>query len=91
MDKALRLIVEGRVQGVGYRQYISRVAKKLGVRGFVRNLEDGRVEILAITEPEAMTELISSARKGPAFSWVYNIQYQEQIIDKEYNDFKIVY
>ncbi len=91
MEKALRLIVEGRVQGVGYRQYTSRIARKLGVRGFVKNLDDGRVEILAISEPEIMNEFISSARKGPAFSWVYNIQYQEQIIDKEYNDFKIVY
>ena len=72
--QALKIIVEGRVQGVGYRHYIYTKARRLLLKGYVRNLTNGKVEILAIGEGDAISALIKHARKGPTLSWVYNVQ-----------------
>ena len=63
--KSVRLIVSGRVQGVGYRIWAERTAMALGIRGWVRNRADGSVELLAIGEGAAVTELIDACSRGP--------------------------
>lgn len=89
----LKLLVEGRVQGVGYRQFILTNARRLGINGTVRNLSDGKVEIIAIGSGESIAELIKIARKGPAFSWVYNVQVftTEESMIETFNNFSIEY
>ncbi len=91
MAKAIKMIVEGRVQGVGYRHFIYTHAKQLAVKAYVKNLVDGRVEIMAIADNAIISDLIKIAKKGPSFSWVYNIQCIEVSINKDYNDFEIHY
>lgn len=61
-----KLFVSGRVQGVGYRYWAKSQADELKVSGWVRNLEDGRVEALLCGEPLAIHEFVSRAKKGPA-------------------------
>jgi acylphosphatase len=58
--EAMRLIIEGRVQGVGYRFWAVREAAALGLDGWVRNRRDGKVELLAIGEPGALQHLAES-------------------------------
>lgn len=53
-----RGLVSGRVQGVYYRATVARRARELGVRGYARNLADGRVEVLACGEPAAVRQLL---------------------------------
>ncbi|MBB5698659.1 acylphosphatase [Sphingomonas yantingensis] len=65
-----RLIVSGRVQGVGYRDYTVRQAKALGVTGWVRNTRDGRVEMLASGDDEALERFVEACRSGPALARV---------------------
>ena len=91
MDKAIKMIVEGRVQGVGYRHYIYSHARQLGIKGYVKNMDDGHVEILAIADNSTIADFLKIARKGPSFSWVYNIQCTYVNLHKEYNEFEILY
>ena len=69
-DIAVRLLVEGRVQGVGYRQWMAGAARGLGLRGYVRNLPDGRVEAVVAGAPEKIDQLVTRAGRGPKSAWV---------------------
>jgi acylphosphatase len=66
----LHFLVQGRVQGVGFRWFVHREASELELRGWVRNTEDGDVEVVAAGRKEDLSELRSSLRKGPRGSRV---------------------
>jgi acylphosphatase len=61
----LHFLIQGRVQGVGFRWFVQREAAELELRGWVRNTEDGDVEVLAAGEAEDLDELRASLRRGP--------------------------
>jgi acylphosphatase len=66
----LHFLVKGRVQGVGFRWFVHREASELDLHGWVRNTEDGDVEVVAAGDPESLTELRASLQKGPRGSRV---------------------
>jgi acylphosphatase len=57
-------LVKGRVQGVGFRWFVHREAAEIGLRGWVRNTEDGHVEVLAAGEPDQLKDLMAALAKG---------------------------
>jgi acylphosphatase len=65
--------VSGRVQGVSYRAFARKHALELGLTGYAKNLEDGRVEVLACGEAEAIEELLGHLRQGPPWSEVRHV------------------
>lgn len=69
-----RLIIVGRVQGVGYRQAMLRKALALGVRGWVRNRLDGSVEAVAQGAPDTVAALMTWARHGPRAAGVDRVE-----------------
>jgi acylphosphatase len=66
----LHFLIQGRVQGVGFRWYVHREASELDLCGWVRNTEDGEVEVVASGTAEDLTELRASLRRGPRGSRV---------------------
>lgn len=70
---AARYVVHGRVQGVGFRWFVRKAAMSLGVRGAVRNLRDGTVEIIAAGTPDALAALERSLRTGPSGARVTDV------------------
>jgi acylphosphatase len=68
-----RVVVEGYVQGVGYREFTRRAALRLDVSGWVRNRSDGAVEAVVRGAPAAVEALIAQMRKGPRFAEVENL------------------
>jgi acylphosphatase len=81
-------LVRGRVQGVGFRDYTQRTADSLGLTGYVRNLDDGRVEVYAAGLPDKLSDLSAALRKGPRFSDVRGVEEQEAAL-QHYSDFQI--
>ena len=78
MEKVVKLIVEGSVQGVGYRALVNQVAKRFRLKGYVKNLEDGSVEIVCFGDLKLIEEFkksinIKSKKQGPLNMNVDNI------------------
>jgi len=65
MNRCLHITVRGRVQGVSFRFHTQKQAIKLNIRGFVRNLAEGDVEIVACGEPGALQQLVAWCHSGP--------------------------
>jgi acylphosphatase len=71
--RARRVVIAGRVQGVGYRDWMVREATRLGVQGWVRNRADGAVEALVDGEEAAVQALLLLCRRGPLLARVDEI------------------
>lgn len=84
--KRVRLLIDGRVQGVGYRYSACAEARRLGLSGWVRNRSDGRVELEA-EGPEAEVErMIAWCRCGPAFAEVSRVDVTDRESDAPLDD-----
>ncbi|HEY3128617.1 MAG TPA: acylphosphatase [Acidobacteriota bacterium] len=68
-----RLLLSGRVQGVGFRYFAYRLARELGLRGWVRNLRDGNVEIEVQGEEELLDQFLMEIKSGPQLAIVEDI------------------
>ncbi len=88
--KKMRAIVSGRVQGVGFRMYTRAQARQLGVYGYVRNLSNGNVEIVAEGEVEKVDALLEWAKSGSPSALVHNLTI-EVLTDnvEKFRDFEI--
>ena len=74
---ARRFVIAGRVQGVGFRFFVSDRARAEGVHGFVRNLDDGRVEAMIEGDVEAVERMERVLRRGPAGAHVESVTVED--------------
>ena len=76
-QSARRWLVSGRVQGVGFRSFVEEHAQTIGVAGWVRNLDDGRVEAYAVGTPEQLDRLAARLHLGPPQAMVRGLEQLE--------------
>ena len=86
--QALRYLVDGKVQGVFYRASTVEQARRLRLAGWVRNLPDGRVEVVATGDPAQLTELASWLWQGPPAARVDGVTVEEWTADIDHSDFR---
>jgi len=91
MAVCAKIIVKGRVQGVGFRWFVQQKAKKFDVSGYVRNLDNGDVEIEAEGDRGRVEELVKSVRVGPAFSKVREVVIEWQKFTGKYYSFNTTF
>lgn len=84
---ARRLKIQGKVQGVGYRDWMVREAQKFGLFGWVRNRKDGSVEALLVGEIDQVKQMIDRAYEGSLYSSVNEI-YIEEAVGVTAHDFR---
>jgi acylphosphatase len=86
-----RFLVSGRVQGVGFRAFVLRTAVGLGLRGYCRNLVDGKVEVVAEGEDPELRALEIELAGGPRLALVTSVEKHEILDDiTSYNAFAIM-
>jgi len=83
-----RWYIGGRVQGVGYRYFAQRNAAALGLTGYARNLDDGRVEVYAVGPEKKLSEFAGALREGPRWGEVRTVEEQEAEV-RDYGSFVI--
>ena len=86
---ARRILVSGRVQGVAFRAATEARARALGLAGFVRNLRDGRVEVVAQGEAAQVAALESWCRRGPPLARVDALEASDRALDDSLRDFAV--
>ena len=91
VQKRIHIFVTGRVQGVFFRQSTKVMAIKNNVKGWVRNLDDGRVEIVAQGETQDIDNLAHWCKTGPANSRVDEFELSEENISDEFETFEVRY
>lgn len=90
--KTTELIVSGRVQGVGFRNYVSQIAKDLNIKGTVRNLSDGDVKIIAQTDDDTLNKMVERIKQPQhQFMKITDVEIHDLQLDKVYDDFSVVY
>jgi acylphosphatase len=87
----LHAIVHGRVQGVSFRYYTQRRAEELGLSGFVRNLWDGNVEVVAEGQRPAVEKLLAFLRVGPRAAFVTQVDTRWPAPTDEFDRFEVRY
>jgi acylphosphatase len=90
MKKAVRLYIQGIVQGVFFRQFVKENAERHDVKGFVRNLEDGRVEVFAEGDIENVNKIIELCQKGPKHSKIDKVEIKEEKF-QGFREFKLLH
>ena len=85
----LHAVVEGHVQGVGYRMFVERTASSLGITGWVRNRSNGDVETITEGERDVLEKFLLTLQTGPRAAIVYNVHVDWQEATGEFNYFQV--
>lgn len=90
-QQRLNAVVYGRVQGVGFRYFVLQQAVALNLSGWVRNLSDGMVEVLAEGDSASLQEFLAALQEGPDAAYVRDVKFHFSIATGEFSRFDIRY
>ncbi len=85
MKKSVRLYIDGTVQGIFFRMFVKENAERHNVKGFVRNLENGKVEAFLEGDSNGVNKMIELCKKGPKHAQIRNVE----IKPEKFQDFKV--
>jgi acylphosphatase len=87
--KVYKYIIEGKVQGVGYRFFAYRKANEFDIKGYAKNLMNGNVEVIAVGTEANLQKYLAELKKGPMRAYVSTIIVEEYESDEIFNIFKM--
>ena len=90
MKKSIRLYITGTIQGVFFRAFIKENDEKYNVKGFVRNLEDGRIEVFLEGDADNVNKMIELCKKGPKHSKIEKVEEKEERF-QDFKTFKVLH
>ena len=85
MKKSVRLYIDGTVQGIFFRMFVKENAERYNVKGFVRNLEDGKIEVFLEGDANNVNKMIELCQKGPKHAQIRNVEVKPE----RFQDFKV--
>lgn len=90
MDQVkMRILIEGRLQGMNFRYHTQQQAQKLGVTGFIRTLSDGRIEIVVQGEEDQVAKMLEWCQQEPQSSQIKTILYRYDEQTEQFSDFVV--
>ena len=87
----MHIFISGRVQGVFFRDDIKKLADKLLLKGFVRNLADGRLEAVFEGDKSAIAEMLELCKKGPSSAKIEKLEIEEEPPQNKFKNFEVIY
>ncbi len=90
MKKSIRLYIKGTVQGIFFRSFIKENAEKYNVKGFVRNLEDGRIEVFLEGNSDDVNKMVELCKTGPKHSQIRDVEIKSETF-QGFNNFKVLH
>lgn len=90
VKKAVKFTVSGTVQGIFFRNFCKDSADSLGLRGYVRNLDSGEVEVLVEGDKDKIEEMYKKLKQGPAHAQIREVKPEEKKWTGEFADFKVL-
>ncbi len=91
MKVRAHVFISGRVQGVFFRSTAKEWADELGIKGWIRNLPDGRVETIIEGDKDKIDEMLELLRKGPPLAMVDDVEVKWEDYKGEFKDFRVIY
>jgi len=89
MKKSTRLYIKGSVQGIFFEQFIKLNADNLGIKGFLRKLEDGRMEVFVEGDNDKVDEMLAICKRGPQHSQIRQVEEKQESF-QDFKEFKIL-
>lgn len=90
MKKSVRIYIDGTVQGIFFREFVKENAEKYNVKGFVRNLDNGKVEAFLEGTPEDVGKVVEICKKGPKHAQIRNVEVKEEKY-QGFKEFKVMH
>lgn len=89
MNKGIEIVISGIVQGVGFRAFTRKTAREMGLKGYVKNLPDGRVYVHVEGDEAVIEKFVSLLRQGPASAIVKSMEIKNSEYTGQFQDFQI--
>ena len=87
--KQAKINIQGKVQGVFFREFVKKAARKLNLKGYVRNMRDDSVDVVAEGDEESLNQLIAECKKGPLMAHVKNVEVEFGKPEDEFDNFYV--